>query len=321
MKRIFWNAEEKRIRSFWRLVIVIWLLLTLSLATSALQFGLNALPFLQSFSSVIGSLLSILVFVGVLWLAGRFIDRRPFADFGFHFTRGWWIDFGFGLALGGVLMTLIFLVELAFGWITISGYLFTPGGSFAGQIASLFIFFIAVGIREEILSRATMLREVAEGLNLKRIGPRGALIAAFAISSMIFGLLHLANPGATWISTVNIMVAGVLLGLGYVLTGELAIPIGLHIAWNFFEGNVFGFPVSGTKAGATLIAIQQGGPVLLSGGGFGPEAGLLGIAAVLLGIVLIIAWVRARSGQAHLKTGLAVYQRAEPGLSGETARL
>ena len=310
IKRIFWNAEEKRIRSFWRLLIVFWLLLTLLLLTSVLPFGLQALSLPGSISATIASLISILVFVGVLWLAGKFIDRRPLAAFGFHFKRAWWLDFGFGLALGALLMTLIFLVELGAGWVTVTGYPPAQGDSFGIQIASAVIVFIAVGIREEILTRGYLLRAIAEGLNWKRFGAhsaRGAVIAAFGLSSVIFGLLHLANPGASWISTLNIMLAGILLGMGFVLTGELAIPIGLHIAWNFFQGNVFGFPVSGTDAGASFIAIQQGGPSLLTGGAFGPEAGVMGIAAMLLGIVLIVAWVRMHHGKARLRIDLAEY--------------
>ncbi len=78
------------------------------------------------------------------------------------------------------------------------------------------------------------------------------------------------------------------------LTGELALPIGLHIAWNFFEGNVFGFPTSGAQAGATFIAIAQGGPELWTGGLFGPEAGLVVVPALLLGAALIYLYTRGR---------------------------
>ncbi len=90
------------------------------------------------------------------------------------------------------------------------------------------------------------------------------------------------------------------------LTGELAIPIGIHITWNFFQGNVFGFPVSGTNAGATLVAIKQSGPDIFTGGAFGPEAGLIGIAAVFLGSVLIWWYVKLRYGKALLWENLAV---------------
>src|SRR5918911_257413 len=143
---------------------------------------------------------------------------------------------------------------------------------------------------------------MAEGLNFPSLGPRGAVVAAWVISSSLFGLLHLANPNATVISTINIAFAGLLLGAGYVVTGRLAIPIGLHITWNFFQGNVFGFPVSGLEpVGATILSIEQGGPLLFTGGVFGPEADLLDIAATLVGSLLIVLWVRVRSGEASLE--------------------
>jgi hypothetical protein len=94
--------------------------------------------------------------------------------------------------------------------------------------------------------------------------------------------------------------------MGYLLTGELAIPIALHITWNFFQGNVFGFPVSGTAVrAATFISIEQGGPDLWTGGAFGPEAGLLGLGAMIVGIFVIILWVRWRYGQVSLDLSLA----------------
>ena len=97
-----------------------------------------------------------------------------------------------------------------------------------------------------------------------------------------------------------------LLAFGYILTGELAIPIGIHITWNFFMGNIYGFPVSGIDvSGVTLIAIQQNGPQVWTGGTFGPEAGLIGLVAMLLGGLLIALWVRGRYGRLELNEKLA----------------
>ena len=88
----------------------------------------------------------------------------------------------------------------------------------------------------------------------------------------------------------NIVAAGLMLGLPYLLTGKLGLSIGLHIGWNLFQGNVFGFPVSGFEpSGATVFAIEQAGPPILTGGAFGPEGGLLGLLVIgaICGIILL----------------------------------
>jgi uncharacterized protein len=119
-------------------------------------------------------------------------------------------------------------------------------------------------------------------------------------------VLHAANPNATPISTLNIVLAGLMLGFGYVLTGELAIPIGLHITWNFFQGAVYGFPVSGFgDFGPALLTTEQGGPELWTGGSFGPEGGLLIPAVMLLGMSLVALWTRLRTGKVSLHAPIA----------------
>jgi uncharacterized protein len=131
-------------------------------------------------------------------------------------------------------------------------------------------------------------------------------LLAWISSSVFFGVLHADNPSATYVSTLNIVLAGLMLGFGYVLSGELAIPIGLHITWNLFQGAVYGFPVSGFGPfGATFLATEQGGPKLWTGGSFGPEGGLLGPAAMLLGILLIALWIRLRQGKISLHSPIA----------------
>jgi membrane protease YdiL (CAAX protease family) len=264
--------------------------------------GSPALPLIGGVAALMGVLISV-------WLAGRFLDRRPFADFGFHLGGGWWLDFCFGIALGALLMSAIFLVELGFGWITVTGTFQTllPGTRFALAILLPATLFLCVGVYEELLFRGYQIRNAAEGLNLPVVGPRNAVILAWVLSSAFFGYLHADNPNATLLSTVNIALAGMMLGLGYALTGELAIPIGLHISWNFFQGNVFGFAaVSGLEpVGATFLSTEGGGPGLWTGGPFGPEAGLLGPAAMILGSLLIALWVRLRNGKLAIHAPIA----------------
>ncbi len=331
MLSIFWNYEARRLRLFWRLLA----------AGILFALGTGAVSVVFALIGVIGQLLTssgfdpaqveqilrhplvnafgvaatLLMVLAVTALAARFVDRRPWGDLGFHFDRRWWGDLGFGLALGAVLMGGVFLVELAAGWVTVADIFHSGRLSFPMAIFLQVVLFVSVGIYEEVLFRGYFLRNLAEGSKLPVWGARGALLFAWVLSSALFGLAHLANPNADWVSTFNIALAGIFLGIGYVFTGELAIPIGVHITWNFFQGNVFGFPVSGGASGVSFIAIEQGGPSLWTGGAFGPEAGLLGLAAMLIGSVLTYGWVYWRRGRPALHTPLAEYTpRVEQGI-------
>lgn len=336
IKRIFWNAAEHRVRALWRLIGQTVLFMVFLICASGVpgmiiaigQFDqpggvdpsqveatLTASPFFMLFTGL-GGLIAITISVV---LAARFLDRRPLRDFGFHFDAAWWRDLGFGLGLGGALMLGIFLVEWAAGWITITDTFFVAprfGSSFVGSVLIYLGAYLGVGIYEEVLSRGYQLLNIAEGLQ-SLLTSRGAIIAAWVLTSAFFGLAHAGNPNATWISTSNLVLAGLFLGLGYILTGELAIPIGLHITWNFFQGVVFGFPVSGNPSGATFIAIEQGGPAVWTGGPFGPEAGLIGIVAMVVGSAATWLWIRQMSGSAELDTSLAEYEPPEEASPGD----
>ena len=116
-----------------------------------------------------------------------------------------------------------------------------------------------------------------------------------------------SNANATWLSTFNVGLAGIMLAASVLWTGQLGLAMGLHLSWNFCQGNLFGFPVSGNDAGARVIALDQLGDPLVTGGDFGPEAGLVGIAAMLVGVGLQAAWVRLTRGEVTLARGLARY--------------
>jgi len=103
--------------------------------------------------------------------------------------------------------------------------------------------------------------------------------------------LHLGNPNATWYSAAGIFLAGLFLAYAYVRTGQLWLSMGLHLGWNFFEGVVFGFPVSGLDI-YRLLRIQVHGPELWTGGAFGPEAGLIVVPGLLLGTALIYGYTK-----------------------------
>ncbi len=346
MLDIFWNRQDRRMRAGWRIMLqgLVYFLLAMVLPSltyfissavsdvagltgriAALVRATGNFPIasgapdyparLTQFAHQVAALplrYAVMAVTGlaVLWLAARWLDHRKLADYGFHLSRRWWIDFGFGLFLGALLMAFVFFFELASGWVTVKSTFYSPLLPFWVLTLLGLLNYIGVGINEEIFFRGYALRSLAEGLHLPNVSARTAFVASYLIISTIFGASHLLNTNATWFGAAFLMLVALLFGLGYVLTGELAIPIGIHITWNFFQGCVFGFPVSGGANGSSFLLIQQGGPVLWTGGAFGPEAGLAGVLATALGCALVLLWVRWRHGKLAIQSRLAVYAPA-----------
>jgi len=328
IRKFLWNDRTRRLRAPWRFLLWLAVLVVLALLAQlliALVRSPSAAPLLVLVTpglppdqalfavlTVVYLVLQLVVMVGSVYVAGRFLDRRQFRDFGLNVDRRWWVDLGFGLALGAVLMTGIFLFELFVGWIAVRDVFFIAraGSPFWPWFLWGLVSFVAVGIYEELLFRGYLITNIAEGLTwFGRVGAAGAVVLAVLVTSVFFGVAHAGNPNATLASTAGIVVAALMLAGGYVLTGELAIPIGIHITWNFFQGPVYGFPVSGTNGGVALVAIEQSGPVVLTGGAFGPEAGVIGLVAAGLGLGLIALWVRWRDGQLRITSGITVPER------------
>ena len=322
ISQLFWSSDDRRPRTLWRLVLFALLLAASMLAVNSLLadvFGTDlesAMGELGLFTEwrlaryLLQMALGLLAVVLPTLFAARFFDRRPVSDLGLQLTAAWWRDLCFGLLLGALLMFLVFIVELALGWITIAKTFSTRSSqSFWVALVSPLTLFLAVGIYEELVVRGYLLKNLAEGLSFGPLVGKVGMLLALLISSVTFGLAHAGNPNASAVSSFYLFLAGLLLGLPFVLTDELAIPIGLHITWNFFQGNVFGFPVSGTSANqTTFIAVEQGGPVLWTGGVFGPEAGLIGVFAIVAGSLLIIWWVKRTRGKVAFCSSVAEYQ-------------
>lgn len=222
------------------------------------------------------------------YLFRRFLDRQSFASLGFVRRRGWLWEIGFGLILGFVLMGSIFLVEWAGGWLTVGDgvWRFQALGPALLMLAGYFTFFILAGASEEIMFRGYILQNLREW---------PGTILAVVISSILFGLLHGLNPNFNLLAALNIALAGVAFCYAYLITGNLWLPLAFHFSWNFFQGPVFSFPVSGMSSGGLLLTQVSQARSAITGGAFGPEGGLTGLGAQLLGLLILWLWAKRRA--------------------------
>lgn len=268
----FYNQDEQRLRALFRILLFIFLL------------GLGvSLPFLIPFEPIqfIGQ--SVLA-LGLFYVVFRFVDQRPWFHSGLIITKTWIKECLMGIVIAGTVMALIFITLWQTNGLEITGYGWERSGQTFWMIPLLYFFIrmASVGFYEEIMARGYLIPNIIEGFTFGNISPKKAAILAVIISSSIFGILHASNPNASATAIVNIIFAGVMLAVPFIITGRLALSIGLHFSWNFFQGGVLGFRVSGMEFRHSIIQIQQGGPDWWTGGAFGPEAGVVGIIGILL---------------------------------------
>jgi membrane protease YdiL (CAAX protease family) len=196
----------------------------------------------------------------------KLIERRPVRELA---PRRLAPDGALGLAAGVLLFSAVVGVLWLLGSYHVTAFNPSPHWILAAATVGL-----GAGIGEEIICRGVLYRIVEEGL--------GSWMALL-FSALFFGAAHLHNPGATlWAGLAIAIEAGILLGLIYLVTRSLWVCIGLHAAWNFVQGTVYGIPVSGTTADGWLVSTRSG-PDWLSGGAFGAEASV--VALVLCSLV------------------------------------
>lgn len=287
----FFNQEEQRLRSLFRILLFIFLF---ALAVSA--------PFIIPLAPVQYILQSVLA-LGLFYVMFRFVDQRPWSKAGLTIDKTWIKECTAGIVIAASVMGLIFITLWLTNGLEVTGFGWDRNGTRYWLIPlSLFLLqMISVGFYEEVMARGYLIPNIAEGLTFGSITPQKATIFAVIISSSIFGMLHAGNPNASLTAVINIILAGVMLAIPFIITGRLALSIGLHFSWNFFQGGIFGFRVSGMEFRNSVIQIQQDGPEWWTGGAFGPEAGLIGIIGILLILGLSILYLK----QTGVKSGLA----------------
>lgn len=276
MRTVFFN-QEGRLRNGW------WILGFLAVIVACMAAFQLVIPILKRHGIKNGDWVVGVLFLFSMvatWFCTR-LRKEPMASAGWRLDGRWALELGWGFLLGGGAMLLA------------SGLIWAVGGvtwelDAARSLRTLglgFLVFILVALWEENLFRGFLFQRLVNGLGE---WPAQLILALF------FGIAHWGNPGmqgATklW-ATLGIALAAVFMGLAYLRTRSLAMPIGIHLAWNWVQGNVLGFGVSGTTQHGWLRPVFHGKGAWLSGGAFGPEASLFGSVAVLAGIFMLWAW-------------------------------
>ncbi len=236
------------------------------------------------FTSLSGILQNVAMVIPVL-VFWKVFDRKPFSDMGLTSFRHGAKDFLYGLALGAVTISAVFVVLLLSGQISVTNDFLSP--DFSWMLIVDLILMIFVGFGEEIFSRGYCMSVLR----------RSNITLIFIVPNLIFGLLHVLNKNFGFVPLINIFLVGVLFSLMFYKRGNIWMPIGYHITWNYFQGSIFGLPVSGNEIKG-LYTSKLLSENIFNGGGFGPEGGLL----VTLLMVVSIAMFYLLSGKKAAET-------------------
>lgn len=224
----------------------------------------------------------------IFWV--KVIEKNSLSTLGFV-KKNWLKYLGWGILISLLQMGVIALVYQVGGIgtfelneLSLEPILFILG---------LFPFWLLQGGTEEVATRGWLLTRIAARTNLP---------LAIAISSSLFGILHMGNAGVTFLSVLNIILDGVLAGLIFIYTDSIWLVVAQHGTWNYVQGNLLGFQVSGTGADASIFSFTMGdGPDWLTGGEFGAEGSIITTLVLLLSVVMVYRLGERREKVDHEK--------------------
>ena len=211
-----------------------------------------------------------------IWV--KFVEKRRIRTLGLSSER-FIFKFLTGFLIGLLMFSAVTLLMYITGIIEISQSI-SVGVRYIPAVLAILPGWILQSSTEEIITRGWLMHIIGAKHN-KALG--------FIISSILFGVLHIFNPGANLLSILNIVLVGFLFGLYVIDTKNVWGSCGLHAAWNFAQGNIYGFNVSGNSSSTgTLMSFTSKGTDILTGGAFGPEASIFATVVLLIGIIVLV---------------------------------
>lgn len=282
-----WNQRERRLRAGWRILAMLAVYLLLSVTTMA---AVEA--WIPTYERAVAPLALLLTGTLAAWLPARYLDRRSLRSFGLTFDRVAGGEFAVGLVLGLLLTGGVLVVYLAAGWASITGWFVAEDGMFVASFGLLLAMYLAVAYLEELLFRGYLITNLTEGLSapvvarLGRVLPQRWLVGvpvvlAVAAGSLLFAEFH--GDALSALDYVHFWSAGVLLAVPYLVTGRLALPIGLHLTFNVGLTGLFNVE-GGLPA---VVRLEVDGPSLVVG-----EAGLVETGMIVVTLLVTLAYLR-----------------------------
>lgn len=216
-------------------------------------------------------------FVGASIFMWKKFEKKKLKFMGLTNIKNNYKELCVGLALGAVTISVVATVLIISGSVKLVNPITSP--EISSDLMIGLIGFIAVGFGEEIFGRGYCMSV------LKQTRNKWAILI---ISSIIFSAMHLANDGVGVLPLINIFLVGIVFGYMYMKSSNIWMPIGFHITWNYFQGYIWGFQVSGNEVNG-MYKLESVSGSILNGGSFGPEGGLM-VTVILLLAFAFVAW-------------------------------
>jgi len=265
-----------RIRPIWAFVLSALLSAAAFLSVGYLAAAIAGDHVLR-FEMIFRPLLTVVLLAVFSWLLtiGNHVETHRIAAQGLPLSPGWAKQFGIGCAIGFLLVLVAVIPIAIWGGLSLK---ITLNLLNTARAAAVLAIAISGALAEELMFRGYPFQRLVEG-----IGATGAI----AVFSVLFGVVHLSNPGASVWGLINTVAIGVLLSVTYLRTRALWMPWGFHFAWNTTLGLILGLPVSGFRLFNVAVHATATGPTWLTGGSYGIEASVPGAFAIVVGLVTL----------------------------------
>lgn len=275
LKAVFFNSNRS-LRNGWWIGIFVAVFLLSRMAYKPLSHGLKGADVPESWLEP----LRILFVLLVTWVCTR-LRRDPLSSVGLRLGRRWMAEGGVGAVLGTAAVLVIVGLVWAVGGVRLE---LDPART-AGALAHGLYLFLCVALFEEILFRGFVFQRLIDGA--------GVGLAQLALA-LLFASAHWGNPGMNGptqvVAMLDLALGAILFGLAYLRTRSLAMPVGLHLGWNWAQGHLLGFGVSGIDYPGWFRPVFLGLPEWLTGGEFGPESSVFAVVVDLVMIVALWKW-------------------------------